>query len=385
LSKKLNLVPVEVKVLSKGKEKTVSIPVPDYLSFIVKKRLEKYPFIKNAVFYPTCYVCGVNQTHIPNDIKVWLLNKTCKRCDGKIPYLLMHTTAILGIRSDCQYRWWLGEFMNIPEPPSIYLIEGAIVHAYEEYLVKLMRKREFRAKIKELSSSRTALYDYLITLFRERFDEIVKDVAEREILEYGAKGDVEQRYLQLKEEIFSGVLNDFAMVMTIRFRNNALFGGELMKLLTRREVEKTVFGTYEFSGVKILQKGRIDCLYEIDKGDRKIFVIRDSKLRRRIGLTPSGKITYDPSLQFGGYACALRQMYEKDVEVVGLMWLSRYYEVEPIPCDEEGFIETVLELCNFIRNGTVPRKAVPGHGLCSKEYCGYWGKVCDRGKKEVLI
>ena len=358
--------------MSEGKPKTFTVKVPEYLKPVLQTQIAKYKLRRNNIVKPLCLVCGVNYVHIPNEMREFVLSNTCRKCDFTMPYLYFHNTSPLGFK-DCQYSWYMDNVLNVPaeETTNEFLIEGSVSHALDEYFIDLLRKKWFTDKIKSLSPSRIGIYNFLLGLFKDKYEDIIKGIVKRSREEFASK-ITEQELLVWREQIFHNIINDYAYINAIRLLNDAMYNGEFTQLMTQKHTEKVVFSTYEFFQIRLLLKGHIDKLYVLK--NNKVFALRDDKGRRAIRVNENG-MKFDCSEQLGSYSLALKQMYGKDVLNVGFMWLSRYWEPHPVICDEESYLDCLKEICLFIRDKHSPTKSKPG-GLCSKQFCSRW-EMCQ--------
>lgn len=353
-------------IVINGQSQQIQVEVPSNLYPIISAKRRVKQFFSNVLQAPICYVCGVNYAKLAVEELDWVKQNICASCDKKTPYIPVSVTEIATF-AECQMQWYFANVLNIPQIVTTAMLEGIIAHEFDNIIVKLMNDAQFFDLMRQKFPSRYDMYNEIIKRLNQEYDVIIKN----------ALSEMEQCYipekalLNLKRDIFDKLLDDFAYLAMMRLYNDIMYGGEYRKLVSRRWEEKRVYGHLEHDGVKLFIMGRIDKLYQL--GDNKFF-IRDDKSLRVVRTPSRGKSLYSYSLQLGGYAYCLQQMYAYPIEAVGVVWLLRFADVAPTECDVEKFVETCRELCEMISKGKAPSRCMPRVGLCHPDYCGNWNE-----------
>ena len=358
--------------------KTVNVDVPDYLYDVLVVALNKAireKRIHNNVFESnTCYLCAVNQLHLTPEQLGWVKRNLCSKCDHKIPFYLQRITQICSFNY-CDIAWYINNVLDIPTVPNEYMIEGSFVHMLDELLSEHFSDRKTIKKYKALFPDRKRMYE-----------EVFKDIgflfakAKNNLLE--EKDNVREELInKVADDMFNGILKDIAEVSTIRLYYDILNEGDYHKVANRKWSELKLLGYYINHGVKLLLVGHIDKLYKLGNNN---FVIRDRKGTHvvRYYATRNGAF-YDVPIQLGGYKYLLEQNYNADVNVIGEVELTFYFDVIPTFCDTKGFIDSCDRLTSFISNQQSPIGR-PRGSLCSVKYCPYYSLCKEKFTKRRM-
>jgi len=348
---------------------TLNVTLPDYLIPVVNVQHKTHYYYNNIEKFQICKLCGVNMTKLRLGTSFsWVLTEVCGKCKGEMPCLLVHVSTVAGF-PHCEQKFWFNFYQGLKEPAIKAALEGTIAHSLNEFLVNYLSKFENTSKIKhECGISREKILSYLTNLLDLEYDKIAEDIVRRQREDFGDKVELKD-ILELKEELFEDFINDFAYLYTIRIYQNLVNGGVYHNLLAKRWTEMRVMAYDVFFGIKFLQIGRVDALYKLSDNS---FFIRDGKSSRRITSDAIKEGFWDFRYQAGGYSHCLKQIYPNNVSVFAMVYLLRYHDLIPDVCDEEGYLNNLQKMAELILYKQPPKKADRG-GLCSTEFCLFWG------------
>ena len=340
---------------------------------IVSERYDKilnyqsstYTYIRNSPSekFVNCKKCGINLIELPAENKEKILRTCCLTCDS-IPFLIIGVTHIAGFRSAfCKKKWYLRVVEKKKEKPILASIEGSVLAKIEDQLSRFCLNGNFIKGVEAYYPSKTKIYGYLL--------EVLTKIASEEI-ENNTKGMgfFNDELNKVKEKVNKKV-RFCALIYALRIYNNMENNGEFFAFQSKIKTETSVLFPFICNDGKFLVRGRIDKLYELP--DTVVFV-RDDKLKERITVDNFKQIEQDCSEQLGGYSKGLRFM-GKTVPIVGVMWLSSYFEMNPIVSDERGWESSALEVARVLKYSI---SLSPKHnGNLCRRYCGFSGLECN--------
>jgi|YelNatPaOPRAMG01_1025707.scaffolds.fasta_scaffold101801_1 hypothetical protein len=355
---------------------SVSVELPDYLFNIVevsiKRAISQNRMYPNNVKSDMCYVCAVNQTHLSSEQLEFIKREVCNKCKLKTPYILQRVTSICSFNY-CDIAWYLDNVYGVPQVTNSFMLEGSLTHAIDNLLTEYLDNKNNYKRFKELYPDRDLIQQEILKIIENELLTKALETVEESVPE-----DLIQSTL---ERMFNTVLEEFAEVNAYRICHNIEHEGEYHKIVSRKWTELKTVGYYSNYDVNLLLVGHIDKLYRLNDNT---FVIRDVKTTRTLLLseTEQGSF-YDTQLQLGGYKYLLEQFYGVNVNVIGEIELSRYFQVLPVLCDSKGFVQVCDRLCDFIKNMKMPIGR-PRGSLCTVETCSYFSICEDRFKKKRL-
>lgn len=358
-------------------DSTLKVSVPEYLFNIVETSLNRAindnRFYMNNLTSNLCYVCGVNQTHLSTEQQEYVKREICNKCKHEIPYILQRVTSIC-LFNYCDIAWFLDNVYGIPKVMNTFMLEGSLTHVIDNLLTEYLDNRNNYKRFKELYPDRDKIQSEILRIIEEELF--------NKALEY-IENEVPTELLRAtKERMFNTVLEEFAEVNAYRICHNIEHEGEYHKIVSRKWTELKVVGKYNSDyNVNLFIVGHIDKLYKLADNT---FVIRDLKSTRTLLLseTEQGSF-YDTQLQLGGYKYLLESFYGCNVNVIGEIELSRYFQVLPVICDSKGFIDVCNRMCEFISKMKMPIGR-PRGSLCTVESCAYYSICEDRFKKKRM-
>mgnify|MGYP000565991581 CR=1 FL=1 len=360
----------------KFKDETVTVKVPDYLFDLLvtaynSARRENRIYANN-IRDNICYLCGVNQTHLSVEHKKWVEQNLCKNCD-LTPYLLQRVTSICSFHY-CDIIWYIDNVLGIPEEMNEYALEGILTHSIDNMITDFLAKKENYEKFRKIFPDKDKMFDKVFENVKLMFDKALAQIRQEKVFD-------PKLIDKVKTIMFPTVLQDFAYVTTIRLYHSLMYDSDYYKIAQKRWTELKVIGKHEHSKVKLFLVGHIDKLYMLDD---RTFVIRDKKTARVLRLSKIGKGNfYDTSLQLGGYAYLLEQLYNTKVNVIGEIEISRYFDIIPVFCDVKEFVNTCDRLCEFIyyRKSPIGR---PRGALCTEKNCSRFEICKERFEKKWM-
>lgn len=356
-------------------DKTIDVSVPDYLHDVLtvalNNAIKENRLHSNVHEENVCYLCAVNQIHLTPEHLAWVKKNICSRCGHKTPFYLQRVTQICSFKY-CDIAWYITNYLGVPVVPNEYMIEGSLVHSLDLLCSDFFADRKNLKKYKAVFPDRKHMYEEVIKdvsfLFTKAKQEISSEVSE-ELLG------------KVSEKMFSSIIPDLARVFTMRLYYDILNEGDYHRVANRKWSELKLLGYYSSHGVNLLLVGHIDKLYKLSNNS---YVIRDRKGTHTIRFyaTRYGQF-YDTAVQLGGYKYLMEQMFNADVNVIGEVELTFYFDVIPVFCDIKGFIDSCDKLCSFISNRQTPIGR-PRGSLCSVEYCPFYSVCKEKFTKKRM-
>ena len=312
----------------------------------LQHQVDRFALIPNNIRSDVCKLCSVNRTRFrEEDNKNWWIDNICSGCDMKVPYFRVSVSQVSTFPK-CQLLWWYTQVERIPTGTNKWAVYGTLVHALDEFIIEFLGEKKNYDMMRAVYPSRVGMMQLMLRL--------IQDFATQRL-----GGD---RQL-IDNADFAELIENQVFVYTARVYNDIKFGGEYRDILTKRWVEKEVVGEYKAHGVRLQILGHIDKLYQIGED---VWFVRDDKTKVRLKDASEDR---DYSLQLGGYAYCLEQMYKHKVETFGLIWWSSYFEMKPVPVDVSGFTEILDKICRFLSESKDPKKATHGTWWCKTGWC----------------